>query len=163
MEIMLEFMGKGLITMLMISMPCVLVAAAIGLVVGVLQAVTQVQEQTIAAAPKILGVFLVIMILGVGYVRMLSDLVREAAVLSFNVIPKSDNYVLPADYYKYTRPFSDEMQADSMKNMPNAEEIMKNAGKPPFVDNSDKLKYGGSDRRSSPNPNFIERKKILSR
>ena len=40
-----------------------LVAAGIGLVVGILQAVTQVQEQTIAAAPKILGVFLVIMLL----------------------------------------------------------------------------------------------------
>ena len=50
--------------MLTISMPAVLTAASIGLVVGILQAVTQVQEQTIAAAPKVLGVFLVIMIMG---------------------------------------------------------------------------------------------------
>ena len=163
MEIMIEFMGKGLITMLMISMPCVLVAAAIGLVVGVLQAVTQVQEQTIAAAPKILGVFLVIMILGLGYIRMLGDLVREATVLSFNVIPKSDNYVLPADYYKYTKPFSEEMQVDSMKNMPTAEEVVKNAGKAPFVNNSEKFKYGAANRKASPTPNFVERKKIMGR
>ena len=65
MEILLEFMGKGLLTMLMISMPCVLTAAFVGLIVGILQAVTQVQEQTIAAAPKILAVFLVLMFLGV--------------------------------------------------------------------------------------------------
>ena len=62
MELLVEYMAKGFMVMLTISMPCVLVAAAVGLVVGILQAVTQVQEQTIAAAPKIIGVFLTIMI-----------------------------------------------------------------------------------------------------
>ena len=55
MELLVEYMAKGFMVMLTISMPCVLVAAAVGLVVGILQAVTQVQEQTIAAAPKIIG------------------------------------------------------------------------------------------------------------
>ena len=49
MEMLMEYMAKGFVAMLSISMPCVLVAAGIGLVVGILQAVTQVQEQTIAA------------------------------------------------------------------------------------------------------------------
>ena len=53
MELLMEHLAKGFMTMLIISMPCVLIAAAVGLVVGILQAVTQVQEQTIAAAPKI--------------------------------------------------------------------------------------------------------------
>ena len=57
MEMLTEFLAKGFMTMLSISMPCVLVAAAIGLVVGIIQAVTQVQEQTISAAPKIFAVF----------------------------------------------------------------------------------------------------------
>ena len=43
MEMLMEYMAKGFVTMLMISMPCVLTAAAVGLVVGILQAVTQVQ------------------------------------------------------------------------------------------------------------------------
>lgn len=163
MELLMEFMGKGLVTMLMISMPCVMVAAFIGLVVGVIQAVTQVQEQTIAAAPKILGVFLVLLIFGMGYVRVLADLVKEASMISFNVIPKSDNYVLPADYYKYTKPFDDEMNVDSFKNVPSAEEMMKKAGKPPFVNNSDKLDYKSSSRMQKPTPNFMERKKIMGR
>ena len=77
MEMLMEYMGKGLITMLMISMPCVLVAAGVGLVVGILQAVTQVQEQTIAAAPKILAVFLVLMIMGMGYIKLLTNLLTE--------------------------------------------------------------------------------------
>lgn len=163
MELLMEFMAKGFLTMLLISMPCVLVAASIGLVVGILQAVTQVQEQTIAAAPKILGVFLVVIMFGMGYVRLLSDLVREASMLSFNVVPKMDNYVLPADYYKYTRPFDDEMKVDSFRNVPTAEEMMKKAGKPPFVDNSDKLDYKSSSRLQKPTPNFMERKKIMGR
>ena len=57
MEILFEYVGKGFMIMLAICMPCVLTAAGIGLIIGILQAVTQVQEQTIAAAPKILGVF----------------------------------------------------------------------------------------------------------
>ena len=64
MEILTEYLSKGFMTMLAISMPCVLTAAAIGLVVGILQAVTQVQEQTIAAAPKIFAVFFVIIVGG---------------------------------------------------------------------------------------------------
>ena len=60
MEMLTEYLAKGFMTMLSISMPCVLVAAAIGLVVGIIQAVTQVQEQTISAAPKIFAVFFVI-------------------------------------------------------------------------------------------------------
>ena len=64
MELMMEHLANGFIVMLLITMPLVLTAAAIGLVVGILQAVTSVQEQTIAAAPKILLVFMMIMILG---------------------------------------------------------------------------------------------------
>ena len=75
MEILIEFFAKGLMTMLMIAMPCVLTAACVGLVVGILQAVTQVQEQTIAAAPKIFTVFLVIILLGSMYMKMLESVV----------------------------------------------------------------------------------------
>ncbi len=124
MEMLMEYMARGFITMLSISMPCVLVAAGIGLVVGILQAVTQVQEQTIAAAPKILAVFMVIIIGGVGFVRILTNLFTDGMAMAFNVIPKNDSYVLPPDYYKYTRPFAKEMQdnfktpdKDSFKRM----------------------------------------------
>ena len=105
MEILLEYLAKGFMIMLAISMPCVLVAAGIGLVVGILQAVTQVQEQTIAAAPKIVGVFLVIVIGGVGFIRLLTNLFQEGMVLAFNTVPHSENFVLDENYHKYTTPF----------------------------------------------------------
>ena len=39
MEILVEYLAKGFMVMLMVSLPCVLVAAGIGLIVGILQAV----------------------------------------------------------------------------------------------------------------------------
>ena len=78
MEMLTEYLAKGFMTMLSISMPCVLVAAAIGLIVGIIQAVTQVQEQTISAAPKIFAVFFVIIIGGLGFIKLLTNLFNQA-------------------------------------------------------------------------------------
>lgn len=160
MELLMEFMGKGIVMMLSIALPCVLTAAAIGLVVGILQAVTQVQEQTIAAAPKITAVFIVIIILGSGYVKMLSNLFTEAIHISFNVIPKNEKYVLDADYFRYTRPFDKEMGMDRFNNVPGAEDLMNAAGNPPFLNDNERLKYYAAPKMPIPNPNLIERQKI---
>lgn len=162
MEILIEYLASGFMTMLAISMPCVLVAAGIGLVVGILQAVTQVQEQTIAAAPKILGVFLVIIIGGVGFIKLLTNLFTDGMALAFNVVPRSAQYVLTSDYYKYTTPFEGEMK-DRFKNQDEIDDIMKNPGKIPFIDNQQKMKYMPSPRTPMPKPNFVETNRILGR
>jgi len=162
MEILTEYLAKGFMTMLSISMPCVLVAASIGLVVGIIQAVTQVQEQTISAAPKIFAVFLVIIIGGMGFIKLLTNLFQEGAVLAFNGISKNANYVLPADYYKYTTPFEGEMK-DSFKNVPDVKEIMRNPGKVPYIDRAEKIKYDPAPRAPMPKANFVETNKILGR
>lgn len=162
MELLIEYLARGFVVMLMISMPCVLVAAGVGLVVGILQAVTQVQEQTIAAAPKILAVFLVIVIGGIGFVRMLTNFISEGISIAFNVVPKSDTYVLSSDYYKYTRPFAGDMR-DKFDNQSTINEMMKNPGKVPYVYNNERTKYDAAPKSASPRPNFIETKKILGR
>ena len=162
MEVLVEYLAKGFLLMLAISMPCVLVAAGIGLVVGILQAVTQVQEQTIAAAPKILGVFLVIIIGGIGFINMLRGFVTDGFAMAFNLVSKSDSYVLPADYYKYTSPFEHEMN-DKFKNQPSINELMKNPGKVPYIDNQQKVKYLPSQQTPMPKPDFVETNTILGR
>jgi len=162
MEMLVEYLAKGFMTMLSISMPCVLVAAAIGLIVGIIQAVTQVQEQTISAAPKIFAVFLVIIIGGLGFIKLLTNLFQEGAALAFNGVSKADNYVLPADYYKYTTPFDGEMK-DSFKNVPDVKEIMKNPGKVPYIDKQQKIKYNPAPKAAMPKANFVETNKILGR
>ena len=162
MELLTEYMAKGFMVMLSISMPCVLTAAAIGLVVGIIQAVTQVQEQTIAAAPKIFAVFLVIIIGGLGFIKLLTNLYKEGMPLAFNTIPKTDAYVLPADYYKYTKPFESEMN-DKFKNVPTVNEVMKNPGKVPYIDKGQKIKYTPAPKAPMPKGNFVEINKMLGR
>ncbi|MCQ2518474.1 MAG: flagellar biosynthesis protein FliQ [Lachnospiraceae bacterium] len=46
------------------SAPCLLVSLVIGLVVSIFQTVTSIQEQTMTFVPKIVGIFLAIMLLG---------------------------------------------------------------------------------------------------
>ena len=162
MEILMEYLARGFMVMLMVALPCVLVAAGIGLVVGILQAVTQVQEQTIAAAPKILAVFLVIIIGGVGFIRILTNLFSEGMALAFNVVPKNETYVLASDYYKYTTPFEGEMK-DKFKNVPDVKEIMRNPGKVPYIDKQQKIKYDPAPQAPMPKANFVETNKILGR
>lgn len=162
MEMLTEYLAKGFMTMLSISMPCVLTAAAIGLVVGIIQAVTQVQEQTIAAAPKIFAVFLVIIIGGMGFIKLLTNLFQEGMVLAFHTVPKNDNFVLPSNYYRYTTPFESEMN-DRFKDVPTVKEAMKNAGKVPYIDKQQKIKYSPASRAPMPKGNFVEINKMLGR
>ena len=160
MEVLVEYIGKGFMIMLAISMPCVLMAAAVGLVVGILQAVTQVQEQTIAAAPKIIIVFLTIVLLGGYFIKILTNFIFEGANIAFNVVPKNETFVLPGDYYKYTRPFADEMK-DNIKN-PKSNKALVNQGKINW-DNGAKTKnqiYINANQVPAVEPNFIERLKI---
>jgi flagellar biosynthetic protein FliQ len=63
--------------------PLLLVGLAVGLVVSLFQAVTQIQEQTLSFIPKIVGVALVIVVLGPW---MLSQLVSYTQNL-FGSIP----------------------------------------------------------------------------
>lgn len=161
-EVLLEYMAKGFLIMLAISMPCVLVAAGVGLVVGILQAVTQVQEQTIAAAPKILAVFLVLVIGGVGFIKLLTNLFQEGVVLAFETVPHSDTFVLDSNYHKYTSPFANEMK-DRFKNADNIDYIMKHPGKIPYVDNSKREKYLPAAKTPMPRTDLVETKKILGR
>ena len=49
---------------LKVGLPLLLVGLAVGLVISVFQAVTQIQEQTLTFIPKIIGMALVIVVLG---------------------------------------------------------------------------------------------------
>ena len=160
MEALVEFLGKGFMVMLMISMPCVLMAALVGLVVGILQAVTQVQEQTIAAAPKIVLVFLTIVVLGGYFIKILTNYFYEGAHVAFQIVPKTDSYVLDGNYYKYTRPFSAEMQ-DKINKDSSLNKALLNKGAIPWDKKATKRQiYINSKQTPVQEPNFIERIKI---
>jgi flagellar biosynthetic protein FliQ len=58
---------------LLVGMPVLLAALGVGLIVSLLQAVTQVQETTLSFLPKLLAVAAVLVLLGPWMLRQLID------------------------------------------------------------------------------------------
>lgn len=62
---------------LMLSAPLLLTALAVGLVVGLFQAATQIQEMTLSFIPKLLGMGLAFLVAGPWMLRILIDFTRQ--------------------------------------------------------------------------------------
>ena len=69
----LSISQTALETAIMVSAPLLLTALVIGLVVSILQAATQINEQTLSFIPKLLGVFAATVIAGPWMVQVLVD------------------------------------------------------------------------------------------
>ena len=54
----------ALFNIIITSAPVLLVSLVIGLVISIFQTVTSIQEQTMTFVPKILGIFIALMLLG---------------------------------------------------------------------------------------------------
>lgn len=63
-EAVTEMVRQGLYVILETALPLLLVSMAIGLIVSIFQTVTSIQEQTLTFVPKLIGIFLTLMILG---------------------------------------------------------------------------------------------------
>ncbi len=59
----LDISREAIFTLLKVVTPVLLVALFIGLIIGIFQALTQIQEMTLAFVPKIIGVFVALIIL----------------------------------------------------------------------------------------------------
>lgn len=63
-DLVLRAVREGLLLVLLLSAPPLLASLVVGLVVGVMQAATQIQDQTLVFVPKLLVVVLVLVALG---------------------------------------------------------------------------------------------------
>lgn len=59
-----EIASSALMVILKVALPVLLVSLCIGLLVSIFQTVTSIQEQTLTFVPKIIGIFVALMILG---------------------------------------------------------------------------------------------------
>ena len=59
-----QIIGEALMLVIRMSLPMLLASMVIGLVVSVFQTVTSIQEQTLTFVPKVIGVFMMIMLFG---------------------------------------------------------------------------------------------------
>ena len=58
----LDVARDAILTLIYVSSPVMLVGLAVGLAISLLQALTQIQEMTIAFVPKILAIFISLLI-----------------------------------------------------------------------------------------------------
>ena len=58
----IDFARESIYVLLMLAAPGMLTALVVGVAIGLLQALTQVQEMTLVFVPKILAIFLVLLI-----------------------------------------------------------------------------------------------------
>ena len=79
----LDISREEIFTLIKVVSPVLLVALFIGLIIGIFQALTQIQEMTLAFVPKILGVFFTLILLFpfmLNQMRMLSDTLFDKIV-----------------------------------------------------------------------------------
>lgn len=62
---------------LMVSAPMLLVALIVGLVVSIFQAATQINETTLSFIPKLVGIFIAMVVAGPWMLSIMLDYMRE--------------------------------------------------------------------------------------
>ncbi len=70
-------LSDALLTGLKIAAPILIVSVLVGLVISVIQAATQVNEQTITLVPKILAIAIVLIFLGSWMLNTMVDFVNR--------------------------------------------------------------------------------------
>lgn len=94
-----EIIREGILTALFISGPLVILAAGLGLIVGILQAATQVQEQTLGSAVKVIGIFIALIIGGFYMFSYLKKYTEKNITRAFQLIPSLEQHPMPRKNY----------------------------------------------------------------
>jgi len=77
MPALLALADRMLWTTALIAAPILLASLGVGLVVGLIQAATSVNEQTLTFVPKLAAIALVLVILGASMIVLLADFTNE--------------------------------------------------------------------------------------
>ncbi|HWV21735.1 MAG TPA: flagellar biosynthesis protein FliQ [Devosia sp.] len=58
----LDIANQGIWTLIIVSLPMMLVGLVVGVVIALFQALTQIQEQTLVFVPKIISIFITLLV-----------------------------------------------------------------------------------------------------
>ena len=75
--VILDVAREAFTTIIVTSAPALLVSLVIGLIVSIFQTVTSIQEQTLTFVPKIIAVFLTLMLLGGWMLDKMADFMTK--------------------------------------------------------------------------------------
>lgn len=73
----IEAVQQALMMVLLLTAPPLIVGTLVGLVISILQATTQIQDQMLTFVPKIIAILLTLLILTPWYVNMLNRFAGE--------------------------------------------------------------------------------------
>ncbi len=73
----LAILQDSLLVALKLSAPMLVISIAIGLVIAIFQAATQIHEQTLTFVPKVLAIALLLIVLGSWMMTLMDDLVQR--------------------------------------------------------------------------------------
>lgn len=76
-DVVIEIASKALYLILKVSLPILLVSLIVGLIISIFQTVTSIQEQTLTFVPKIVCVFLALILLGNWMLTEMVDFIVE--------------------------------------------------------------------------------------
>lgn len=76
-EVVLDIFREAIYTIITVSAPLLLVSLIIGLIVSIFQTVTSIQEQTLTFVPKILAVFITLMLAGSWMINNLTGFIER--------------------------------------------------------------------------------------
>ena len=76
-DLVVELANKALYTVILTSAPVLIISLVIGLIVSIFQNVTSIQEQTLTFVPKIVAVFVTLMILGHWMLNQMTNLMVD--------------------------------------------------------------------------------------
>ena len=72
-EMVMQIGTNALTTMMYLAGPVLLAAMAVGIVVSILQAITQINEQTLTFIPKMVAVIVTLMVMAPWMLRIMQD------------------------------------------------------------------------------------------
>lgn len=75
--VLIDLLVSAVVTVIKASAPLLLVSLVVGLVISILQTVTSIQEQTLTFVPKLLAVFLVLILAGNWILGLVVELMKE--------------------------------------------------------------------------------------
>ncbi len=83
----ISIIKQSLITVIIVGGPALIASLVVGILISLFQALTQIHEATLAFVPKILVVFLILIILGGWMLNTLVDFSREVFTKMSGVLP----------------------------------------------------------------------------
>ncbi len=76
-NIIIDIVRQALYLVIKTSAPMLLISLVVGLIISILQTVTSIQEQTLTFVPKLIAIFIVIMLFGGWILNSLRDYMVE--------------------------------------------------------------------------------------